>query len=104
MNSREQLLTKVNTLPHNPGIYQFLDQNGKIIYVGKAIDLKKRVSSYFTKAHQDGKTRTLVKVICDLQFTVVQNELDALLLENNLIKSYRPGITFYSKTTKPIRG
>ena len=100
MNSREQLLNKVNTLPHNPGVYQFLDQNGKIIYVGKAIDLKKRVNSYFTKAHQDGKTRTLVKVICDLQFTVVQNELDALLLENNLIKSYRPRYNVLLKDDK----
>ena len=80
MNSKEQLLNKVSTLPHNPGVYQFLDQQGQIIYVGKAIDLKKRVSSYFQKDHQDGKTRTLVKAICDLNFTVVDNELDALLL------------------------
>ena len=79
MISKDQLANKVNTLPHNPGVYQFLDQNGTIIYVGKAIDLKKRVSSYFQKDHLDGKTRTLVKLICDLRFTVVQNELDALL-------------------------
>ena len=100
MNSKEHLLNKVSTLPHNPGVYQFLDQNGQIIYVGKAIDLKKRVSSYFQKDHQDGKTRTLVKAICDLRFTVVENELDALLLENNLIKSYRPRYNVLLKDDK----
>jgi excinuclease ABC subunit C len=100
MISKDQLANKVNTLPHNPGVYQFLDQSGKIIYVGKAIDLKKRVSSYFQKDHLDGKTRTLVKLICDLQFTVVQNELDALLLENNLIKSYKPRYNVLLKDDK----
>lgn len=100
MIPREQLFEKVNTLPHNPGVYQFLDEQGKIIYVGKAIDLKKRVSSYFQKDHLDGKTRTLVKLIRDLQFTVVQNELDALLLENNLIKSYRPRYNVLLKDDK----
>ncbi|MDP4799247.1 MAG: excinuclease ABC subunit UvrC [Crocinitomicaceae bacterium] len=100
MISKDQLADKVNTLPHNPGVYQFLDQNGSIIYVGKAIDLKKRVSSYFQKEHLDGKTRTLVKLICDLRFTVVQNELDALLLENNLIKSYKPRYNVLLKDDK----
>jgi excinuclease ABC subunit C len=100
MIPRKELFEKVNTLPHNPGVYQFLDENDNIIYVGKAIDLKKRVSSYFQKEHQDGKTRTLVKQIADLQFTVVQNELDALLLENNLIKSYRPRYNVLLKDDK----
>jgi excinuclease ABC subunit C len=100
MISKDQLANKVNTLPHNPGVYQFLDEKGTIIYVGKAIDLKKRVSSYFQKDHLDGKTRTLVKLICDLRFTVVQNELDALLLENNLIKSYKPRYNVLLKDDK----
>lgn len=100
MNSRETLLNKVSTLPHHPGVYQFLDDQGQIIYVGKAIDLQKRVSSYFQKDHQDGKTRTLVKQIVDLRFTVVQNELEALLLENNLIKSYRPRYNVLLKDDK----
>lgn len=100
MISKEQLAIKVNTLPHNPGVYQFLDEKGTIIYVGKAIDLNKRVSSYFQKDHLDGKTRTLVKLIRDLRFTVVQNELDALLLENNLIKSYKPRYNVLLKDDK----
>ena len=100
MNNKEHLLQKVNTLPHNPGVYQFLDKQGQIIYVGKAIDLKKRVSSYFQKDHLDGKTRTLVQLIEDLRFTVVENELDALLLENNLIKSYRPRYNVLLKDDK----
>lgn len=100
MKLKEQLLQKVNTLPNNPGVYQFLDSQGQIIYVGKAIDLKKRVNSYFQKEHLDGKTRTLVKLIDDVHFTVVQNELDALLLENNLIKSYRPRYNVLLKDDK----
>ena len=100
MNNKEHLLQKVNTLPHNPGVYQLLDKQGQIIYVGKAIDLKKRVSSYFQKDHLDGKTRTLVQLIEDLRFTVVENELDALLLENNLIKSYRPRYNVLLKDDK----
>jgi excinuclease ABC subunit C len=100
VNSKEQLLNKVSTLPHHPGVYQFIDEKEQIIYVGKAIDLNKRVSSYFQKEHQDGKTRTLVKQIIDLRFTVVQNELEALLLENNLIKSYRPRYNVLLKDDK----
>lgn len=100
MNLKEQLLNKVSTLPHHPGVYQFIDEKEQIIYVGKAIDLNKRVSSYFQKEHQDGKTRTLVKQIVNLRFTVVQNELEALLLENNLIKSYRPRYNVLLKDDK----
>jgi excinuclease ABC subunit C len=95
-----ELLNKVATLPHHPGVYQFFDQKGKIIYVGKAKDLKKRVNSYFQKDHIDGKTRTLVKQIVDLQFTVVETEIDALLLENNLIKSHRPRYNVLLKDDK----
>lgn len=100
MKFDQRLLDKVQTLPHHPGVYQYLDQSGQIIYVGKAIDLKKRVSSYFQKEHLDGKTRTLVKLIADLRFTVVENELEALLLENNLIKSYRPRYNVLLKDDK----
>lgn len=100
MKFDQHLLEIVQTLPHDPGIYQYLDAEGKIIYVGKAIDLKKRVSSYFQKEHLDGKTRTLVKQITHIRFTVVQNELEALLLENNLIKSYRPRYNVLLKDDK----
>ena len=100
MKDQSDLLNKVATLPHHPGVYQFFDQKGKVIYVGKAKDLKKRVSSYFQKDHTDGKTRTLVKQITDLQFTVVATEIDALLLENNLIKSYRPRYNVLLKDDK----
>ncbi len=100
MKDKSDLLNKVATLPHHPGVYQFFDQKGKIIYVGKAKDLKKRVSSYFQKEHSDGKTRTLVKQITDLQFTVVDTEIDALLLENNLIKSHRPRYNVLLKDDK----
>ena len=100
MKFDQHLLDKVQTLPHYPGVYQYLDKSGQIIYVGKAIDLKKRVSSYFQKDHLDGKTRTLVKLIADLRFTVVENELEALLLENNLIKSYRPRYNVLLKDDK----
>lgn len=100
MNDRSELLAKVASLPHHPGVYQFLDSEGKIIYVGKAKDLQKRVNSYFQKDHEDGKTRTLVKQIRDLSFTVVETEIDALLLENNLIKSYRPRYNILLKDDK----
>ena len=100
MKFDQHLLEIVQTLPHDPGVYQYLDAEAKVIYVGKAIDLKKRVSSYFQKEHLDGKTRTLVKQITNIRFTVVQNELEALLLENNLIKSYRPRYNVLLKDDK----
>ncbi len=81
----------VKSLPHKPGVYQFLDDKNKIIYVGKAKDLKKRVSSYFSKINSiSGKVQMLVRKIADIKFIVVSTEQDALLLENNLIKKYRP--------------
>jgi excinuclease ABC subunit C len=100
VKAQMDLLNKVAALPQHPGVYQFFDQKGKIIYVGKAKDLKKRVTSYFQKDHADGKTRTLVKQIVDLQFTVVETEIDALLLENNLIKSHRPRYNVLLKDDK----
>ncbi|MFI5163963.1 MAG: excinuclease ABC subunit UvrC [Bacteroidia bacterium] len=84
------LLNIVHSLPDNPGVYQYFDNHGKIIYIGKAKNLKKRVSSYFTKKHEYGKLLYLVTSIADIKYIVVETELDALLLENNLIKKYQP--------------
>lgn len=86
----ESLQLLIKTLPDKPGVYQYYDKNGKILYVGKAKNLKKRVSSYFTKTHDSGKTQILVRKIADIQTIVVNTEFDALLLENNLIKKYKP--------------
>ncbi|PKP10746.1 MAG: excinuclease ABC subunit C [Bacteroidetes bacterium HGW-Bacteroidetes-4] len=86
----EKLKELVATLPDNPGVYQYFDTEGTIIYVGKAKNLKKRVSSYFTKYHDSAKTRILVRKISDIKHIVVDSEQDALLLENNLIKKYQP--------------
>jgi excinuclease ABC subunit C len=84
------LLNIARSLPENPGVYQYFDKHGKIIYIGKAKNLRKRVSSYFTKNHQYGKLLYLVHSITDIKYIVVSTELDALLLENNLIKKYQP--------------
>ena len=86
----ESLLKIVNSLPDSPGVYQYFDKHGKIIYIGKAKNLKKRVSSYFYKKHEYGKLLYLVTSITDIKYIVVSTELDALLLENNLIKKYQP--------------
>ncbi|MFA5574545.1 MAG: excinuclease ABC subunit UvrC [Brumimicrobium sp.] len=91
---------KIKTLPESPGVYQYFNADGKIIYVGKAKNLKKRVNSYFTKSHDDGKTRVLVRKIHDLRFIVVETEQDALLLENSLIKKYRPKYNIQLKDDK----
>jgi len=81
----------VRNLPHKPGVYQYFDEKGKIIYVGKAKDLRKRVSSYFAKINSiSGKVQMLVRKIADIKYIVVETEQDALLLENNLIKKYQP--------------
>ena len=84
------LEVQVNSLPNNPGVYQFYDKEGKILYVGKAKNLKKRVASYFSKKHEYGKTRVMVKKIKAIKHIVVNTESDALLLENNLIKEHQP--------------
>ena len=81
---------KVRLLPHTPGVYQFFDLEGKILYVGKAKNLRSRVGSYFTKGHTDGKTAALVRKIVDLRTIVVPTEFEALLLENSLIKEHQP--------------
>ena len=91
---------QLQTLPNQPGVYQYYDSDGTIIYVGKAKNLKKRVSSYFTKTHDNGKTRVLVKKIATIKHIVVDTETDALLLENNLIKKYQPKYNVMLKDDK----
>ncbi len=91
---------KLKTLPDKPGVYQYFDKNGTILYVGKAKNLKKRVSSYFKKNHEHAKTYILVKKIADIQYIVVETEMDALLLENNLIKKYLPKYNIQLKDDK----
>ena len=80
----------LQTLPDKPGVYQYYDEEGKLLYIGKAKSLKKRVSSYFVKDHENGKTTVLVRKIADIKTLVVDTEMDALLLENNLIKKHQP--------------
>ncbi|NND10896.1 MAG: excinuclease ABC subunit UvrC [Flavobacteriaceae bacterium] len=99
MNTPE-LEIQLKTLPNSPGVYQYFDADGNIIYVGKAKNLKKRVSSYFTKNHDYGKTKVLVKKIASIKHIVVPTETDALLLENNLIKTYQPRYNVLLKDDK----
>ena len=96
----EDIKLKLQLLPDKPGIYQYYDSNGVILYVGKAKNLKKRVTSYFAKNHDNAKTRILVRQIEDIQYLVVDSELDALLLENNLIKKYQPKYNIALKDDK----
>ena len=96
----EALALKIKALPSSPGVYQYFDASGTIIYVGKAKNLKNRVSSYFNKNQDNGKTILLVRRIVDLQYIVVETENDALLLENNLIKKYQPKYNIQLKDDK----
>ncbi|MBH45007.1 MAG: excinuclease ABC subunit C [Flavobacteriaceae bacterium] len=91
---------QLKTLPSDPGVYQYYDKNDLVIYVGKAKNLKRRVSSYFNKVHDNAKTRILVKKIHRMEHIVVPTEVDALLLENNLIKKYRPRYNILLKDDK----
>lgn len=101
MNSETNIAQKLEILPQEPGVYQFLDAAGEIIYVGKAKSLRHRVSSYFNKRrHESGKTHLLVKKIADLRYVVVETEMDALLLENSLIKQYKPKYNINLKDDK----
>ena len=100
MNIKAHIQILLSSLPDSPGVYQYFDKHGKIIYVGKAKNLKKRVSSYFNKNHQYGKLLYLVTMISDIQNIVVETELDALLLENNLIKKYQPRYNVMLKDDK----
>lgn len=98
--SHSPLEIQLITLPEQPGVYQYFDADGTIIYVGKAKNLKKRVSSYFNKIHDNGKTRVLVKKIATIKHIVVETETDALLLENNLIKKHQPRYNVLLKDDK----
>jgi excinuclease ABC subunit C len=101
MDATPHVQTLLKLLPDKPGVYQYYDSEGKILYVGKAKSLKKRVSSYFNKEHfENGKTRVLVSKIVDIKTIVVDTELDALLLENNLIKKYLPRYNVLLKDDK----
>ncbi|WP_276498601.1 excinuclease ABC subunit UvrC [Pontibacter litorisediminis] len=100
MPANEKLKEKISHLPHKPGIYKFFDDHG-IIYVGKAVDIRKRVSSYFNRSAQHNKkTLKLVSQIRDIEFTIVDTEADAFLLENNLIKQYQPKYNILLKDGK----
>ena len=87
-------------IPEQPGVYQYFDKDGQIIYVGKAKNLHRRVNSYFNKEHQSSKTRQLVSHIADIRYVVVNSEQDAFLLENNLIKQYKPHYNILLKDGK----
>ena len=100
LSTNEYLRGIVLNLPSTPGIYQYLNKEGVIIYVGKAKNLKQRVYSYFSKEHQSAKTRILVSKIADIRYIVVNTEEDALLLENNLIKKYKPRYNVLLKDDK----
>ena len=98
--NRPSLDIQIKTLPNSPGVYLYFDNEDVIIYVGKAKNLKKRVKSYFTKTHENGKTRVLVKKITNIKHIVVETESDALLLENNLIKKHKPRYNVLLKDDK----
>ena len=98
--SVNNLELQIKVLPNAPGVYQYFDKDDKILYVGKAKNLKKRVSSYFNKVHDSAKTNILVKKIVTIKHIVVETETDALLLENNLIKSYQPRYNILLKDDK----
>lgn len=100
LSTNEYLRGIVLNLPSTPGIYQYFNKEGVIIYVGKAKNLKRRVYSYFSKEHQSAKTRILVSKIADIRYIVVNTEEDALLLENNLIKKYKPRYNVLLKDDK----
>ncbi|MFZ4670804.1 MAG: excinuclease ABC subunit UvrC [Flavobacterium sp.] len=98
--STPTLELQIQSLPNNPGVYQYYDKEGKILYVGKAKNLKKRVASYFNKLHDNAKTNVLVKKIVEIKHIVVSSEADALLLENNLIKKLQPRYNVLLKDDK----
>ena len=100
MDSTEYLKNTIKRLPSTPGVYNYYDVNGEIIYIGKAKNLKRRVSSYFTKKHENLKTKILVSKIYDLKYILVETEIDALLLENNLIKKHQPKYNILLKDDK----
>ena len=100
MKILKQIKEQIKELPQNPGVYQFFDKSQRILYVGKAKNLKKRVSSYFTKKQEYAKTKLMVSKIRDIKYFVVPTEMDALLLENNLIKKHQPKYNVMLKDDK----
>ena len=96
----EHIALLLKRIPQSPGVYQYFDKDGQIIYVGKAKNLHRRVNSYFAKEHQSSKTRQLVAHIADIKYVVVESEQDAFLLENNLIKQYQPRYNILLKDGK----
>ena len=102
--SVDDLKKIIASLPEEPGIYQYFNKANQIIYVGKAKNIKKRVSSYFNKTQENNKTRLLVRSIFSIKYIVVTSELDALLLENNLIKTYQPKYNIQLRMTKHTLG
>lgn len=99
-DTSEEIKKSVSFLPHKPGVYQYFDKQNKILYIGKAKNLKKRVSSYFTESKQSGKITVMVNKIHRIEYIVVETEFDALLLENNLIKKYQPRYNVMLKDDK----
>lgn len=98
---KQHIKSQITEIPHSPGIYKYLDKDGEIIYIGKARDLKKRVASYFNKqAYENRKTAILVSHVKQIEYTVVDTEIDALLLENNLIKEFQPRYNIQLKDDK----
>ena len=91
---------QIQTLPDSPGVYQYYDKDEKLLYVGKAKNLKKRVMSYFNKVHEVGRTRVMVRKIVTVKHIVVPTESEALLLENNLIKKLQPRYNVLLKDDK----
>jgi excinuclease ABC subunit C len=100
MSTNDQIKALLKSLPDKPGVYQYFNNLGEIIYVGKAKSLRKRVASYFMKDHDSSRTNMLVRKIADIKYTVVDSELDALLLENNFIKKYQPRYNVLLKDDK----
>ena len=101
MNKKdEHIALLLKRIPESPGVYQYFDSDGQIIYVGKAKNLHRRVNSYFNKDHASSKTRQLVAHIADIRYVVVESEQDAFLLENNLIKQYQPRYNILLKDGK----
>lgn len=99
MSNPDSIKSSLSSLPDRPGVYQFIDSSGTILYVGKAISLRKRVTSYFAK-NQSGKTRVMLSRATELRHIVVDNESDALLLENNIIKNHQPRYNILLKDDK----
>lgn len=98
--AKEHVETQLKTIPERPGVYQYFDEEEKLLYVGKAKNLKKRVNSYFNKVQDSGRLKVLVKKIRRIEFIVVETEVDALLLENNLIKEHQPRYNVMLKDDK----